>query len=363
MKPRLTLTRLIKSVDVDGISFARNEVRPEDVPHLCAWYWTLHRWEQKLAIVNLLQDQYHPSMEKVCLDALRAPGDGADWVALPKIISLGVVSEDHDNFALYYSDRAALRAAVDEVLARHGLEREPGAAPEPASPARDHGGEPPLIAAIMAGDETEALRLLGAGADPNVHRVIADQAALWWAASQGMTALVEALLARGAEVDAADRWHSTPLICAATSGHVEVMKRLLDAGADPIARISDGRTALNLSVRSGKPEPLALLLDAGADLDSPQPIFTPLAFACFEGTTAQVELLVSRGADVDRRITDGKFHNVTPLMLAANAGNPEMVQALLGGGADLGLVDDDGKTAADWAQGKRAEQIRELLLK
>lgn len=124
MNPRLTLKLLINSVDSERIELAREEVRPEDIPRLCNYYWQLERWDQKLALVELIQDHYHPSMDAVMLDVLQAPGDGTNRVDLPKIIALKMLSPDHDKFALYFSDRAALAAAIDEVLAARGLERD-----------------------------------------------------------------------------------------------------------------------------------------------------------------------------------------------------------------------------------------------
>jgi ankyrin repeat protein len=373
MEPRPELVQLVVTVDSEGIEAARGHVTTDDAAALSEWYWQLDGWPRKLALVELIQDQYHPAMDRVLLDALRAPGDGEDWVDIPKMIAVGVLDEDLDNFALYLNDRRSLSEAVDRLLARHGLEREvvvlPPAVPKPWETAPLHpnspnarvGGDPVLIRAIMDGRSSDALYLIDAGADPNCRRRTADQPALWWAAGQGMTDVVEALLSHGADVDACDQWGSTPLINAATGGRTDAVRILLAAGADPRARIYDDRTVLNLAIRGGKPEILELLLEAGANLQSPQPNFTPLALACFEGTTAMVELLVARGADVNRRITYGGYRNATPLMYAANAGKIKMVQVLLDGGADARSLDDDGQAAADYARGKRADRIREML--
>ena len=371
--PRPELERLVVTIDADGIEANRGALDPEDIPELTEFYWTLTGWPQKLALVELIQDHYHPSMDEVLLDALRAPGDGDDWVDIPKMICVGVLDEDLDNVAIYMHDRQALADAVDAVLAQHGKEREvqpmPRVLPKPwetaplhpESPNAKVGGDPVLIRAIMESRPDDAMFLIEAGANPNCRRRTADQPALWWAAGTGMARVVDALLDAGAEVDATDEWGSTALINAASSGKIEAARRLLAAGADPRAAISDGRTALVMAVRGGKTAILAALLDAGADLQSPQPNFTPLAFACFEGTTAMVELLVARGADVNRRITYQGYQNATPLMYAANAGKVKMVIVLLDGGADPALRDDEGNTAADYARGKRADKIRALL--
>jgi ankyrin repeat protein len=116
-----------------------------------------------------------------------------------------------------------------------------------------------------------------------------------------------------------------------------------------------------MAVRGLKADVLALLLDAGADLHSKQPTFTPLAFACFEGTAEQVELLLERGARTDVAIDYLGYRGTTPLMFAAQGGNVSMVRALLGAGADKNVKDASGRTASDYAKGKSAERIRALL--
>ncbi len=56
---------------------------------------------------------------------------------------------------------------------------------------------------------------------------------LYHAAGKGDVALIDALLARGAEVDRASDAGNTPLMLAAARGHREAVDRLLAAGAAP----------------------------------------------------------------------------------------------------------------------------------
>lgn len=392
-RPRAHFVKIITDVDYEGVQDARDMVRPEDVPQLTAWYATLTRWDQKLALVDLICDQSDPSMEAVLIDALRAPGRG-DWVELPKAFALGWLDEELDNFSGYYSDRDLLHRTVDAFLAKHGLrcEPQPLAEPKPAielptdivprlftalenalndevrhllaqgvDPSSTHGGDPAICRALMRGNPEGALLLLDAGANPNAARVTADQPALWWAASTGALEVVRALLAKGAKVDARDKWGSSPLTVACSSGHTDVVKQLLDAGADVHNQISDKRTVINLAVRGGKAEILGLLLDHGADLQSRQPNFTPLGFACFEGNAAQVKLLLDRGAKPDATSNGAGFSKATPLHIAARGGKVKMVQHLLDAGAKPTLRDGSGKTPAEVAKGRRADRIRELL--
>lgn len=392
-QPRPHFVAIVSDLDREAIEAARSLVTPEEVPALTAWYHTLERWDQKLALVDLICDQNHPSMEAVLLDALRAPGQG-DWVDLPKAFALGWLDDALDDFAGYYSDRALLHRTVDEFLAARGMRREPElrapAKPSPPLPGEPverlfvalaqakndevrrllaqgvlpdsvQNGDPALCWALMKDNAEGALLLVDAGANVNVARATADQPALWWAATSGAVAVTRALLARGASVDAKNKWGSTPLTVACTSGHTEVVRLLLEAGADVHNRISDGRTVINLAVRGGKAEILELLLDHGADLQSPQPAFPPLAFACFEGNAAQVKVLLDRGADPNARFTGTGFRNATALHVAARAGKVQMVQHLLAAGAKPLLSDYEGRKPADLAKGRRAERIRQLL--
>ena len=75
-----------------------------------------------------------------------------------------------------------------------------------------------------------------------------------------------------------------------------------------------------------------------------------------------IRVLISEGADVNARRTDGG----TPLMIAAgNSSTPEIVQLLLEKGAEVNVRDTDGKTplmfAARNTNGKSAE-IKQLLI-
>lgn len=385
--------RLILALDHEGIESARDRVTPADVPALCRWYFELEGWEQRCALVDLLVDQSSPELDAVCKDVLRAPGSG-DWVELPKAFALGWLAGRGDLFMAYYNDRGALQRAVDAKLQELGLP--PVVRPEPvamastslpddveqalwlaatsgrhadveallqrgASPNLARDGEPLSLAAMLAGHVRCALTLVRGGADPSARRVTAQQPLLWWAAGKGSAELVELLLRRGAAIEASDRWGTTALLQASSAGHAEVVACLLTAGANVHQRAYDGRTALSFSVRGGKPRVLSLLLDAGADLQSPQPTFTPLAAACFEGTTEMVELLLERGASPNALVDYMNYRGTTPLMFAAQKGVVAMVEALLRQGANKATRDRDGRTPADYASGRNAEQIRRLL--
>lgn len=87
----------------------------------------------------------------------------------------------------------------------------------------DRGQTAELLAALDAGGE---------GADAKA-RDRWGASLLYYAAGKGDLDLVEALLARGAEVERSNDAGNTPLMLAAARGHLDVVKRLLAAGAAP----------------------------------------------------------------------------------------------------------------------------------
>ena len=80
---------------------------------------------------------------------------------------------------------------------------------------------------------------------------------------KGHAAIVQAFLAKGADVNARDGGGGPALHWAVGGGRTEIVELLLDHGADVAARDSHGQTALDLAVKRDRTE-LAALLKAGA---------------------------------------------------------------------------------------------------
>ena len=75
---------------------------------------------------------------------------------------------------------------------------------------------------------------------------------------------MKALLARGATVDAKDEARGqTALMWAAAEGHAAVVQALLAAGADVQARLPSGFTPLLFAVREGRLDVVRVLLEGG----------------------------------------------------------------------------------------------------
>ena len=104
-----------------------------------------------------------------------------------------------------------------------------------------------------------AKKLLAAKADVNA-RDDEDYSALHGAALRGNKALVEVLLAHGADVNARDKTYlATPLHLAVRAGHAGAAEALLAANADTQAKDKYGRTPLAYAESAGK-EDIAKML-------------------------------------------------------------------------------------------------------
>ncbi|MDY6985652.1 MAG: ankyrin repeat domain-containing protein [Candidatus Thermoplasmatota archaeon] len=137
---------------------------------------------------------------------------------------------------------------------------------------------------------------------------------LMLAAAKGDVRRVRDLIAKGADVNARNKWGATALMYAVNhSGSVEVAKILIENGADVNARDNNGETAL---------------IDATD-----------------RGNREMVKLLLESGADVNARTNDG----VTALTYATARRNRDLVRLLLENGADVDIKDEKGDTALDYA--------------
>jgi ankyrin len=184
---------------------------------------------------------------------------------------------------------------------------------------------------------------------------------------RGDWAAVNAVIARGANVNAPTRYGVTPLGLAALNGDTAMIRRLLDAGADPNAATPGGETALMTAARVGRVDAVALLLDRGASVNAktaPREQ-TALVWAVTENHPAVVRLLVARGASVNARtaltMPRGEYvpgrigftagpglvrqralptpeGGMAPLLFAVRDGNRDMMRLLLDLGADIELT-------------------------
>ena len=145
-------------------------------------------------------------------------------------------------------------------------------------------------------------------------------------------AKLQTLLARSADVNAAQADGTTALHWAAYHGDPFAAKKLLAAHANPAAVTDTGMTPLALACESGNAAVVELLLDGGADANQTLSNGeTPLMMAARTGTVAVLKELLTHGAKIEAR---ERLRGTTALMWAAANGNPDAVRLLTSMGAD-----------------------------
>lgn len=112
----------------------------------------------------------------------------------------------------------------------------------------------------------------------------------------------------------------------------------------------------------GRLEALGAILDADpsqANALSPDG-FTPLHLACFAGGPAITQLLVERGADLER-ISEAEIAQVRPLGTAAFSRDRASAKIVLDAGADPDGVGAGGSTPIQTAQANGDDEMIRLL--
>lgn len=211
---------------------------------------------------------------------------------------------------------------------------EAGADPNRALPF----GETPLMTAARAGNADVVARLLAKGAVVDAatgEGAYGAQTALMWAVAQKHPAVVEVLLAHGANVNARSSTFTetvktistyanyglqcvprdecyitevqsggfTPLLFAARVGDLASARLLVAAGADVNEAAADGAAALAVAALSGHGAVGAFLLEHGADPNAARGGYAALHAAILHRDALLAEALLSAGADPNARVS------------------------------------------------------------
>jgi uncharacterized protein len=217
----------------------------------------------------------------------------------------------------------------------------------------------PLIDAVKRQDSVAVNALLDRGADVNATE--GDGAtALHWAAQLDDLARVELLLEAGAAPGATNRFGVSPVELAANNGNADVIARLLAAGADPNVRSREGQTPLMSAALNGRPGAIDALLARGAEVDATESYRgqTALMLAAGEGNVEAVGALIAAGANVTARSKSG----FTPLLFAVRNAQLETVRLLLEHGANVDDVAADGTSALNVAIVNAFYEVASVLL-
>ncbi|KAK1708404.1 hypothetical protein CaCOL14_005156 [Colletotrichum acutatum] len=165
---------------------------------------------------------------------------------------------------------------------------------------------------------------------------------LWWAATNGMADVIQALIDAGANPDQDETGSGRkPLHEAASKNHPEVIKVLLSAGVNPLtektrenpgrrcgnAPRSIGHTPLMYACRNGHLEALEAFLPF---LKDKEPLHRALAWSAGSGRHDLVRRILQHPeVDINRKVRGG-----TPLFMASQSAHIKTMELLLNEGAD-----------------------------
>lgn len=209
-------------------------------------------------------------------------------------------------------------------------------------------GLTPLLVATVRGHTALAIRLLEQGADPNAGGN--GYTPLHWAAGSWHTELTGSL--RGIATERDDEWRS---LNGVRSGRLALVEALLAHGADPDARLVAHPPQFGFASQRFR---VSLV---GA---------TPFLLAAMDGSVAVMRALAAAGADL-HLATDQR---TTPLMTASGLGrvpaetrvterqSVDAVRFLLERGADVNAANADGRTALHGAAHVRSDALVQMLV-
>ena len=134
------------------------------------------------------------------------------------------------------------------------------------------------------------------------------------------------------------------------------IQQLIQNSPDLINAERGDAAPLYAAAGKGQLRVAVFLLDQGANIEGVDR-HVPLLAAARNGNRAMVELLLSRGADVNSKEVTGQ----TPLHIAANKGFQAVVEVLLANKVDVNAQDDSGNTPLHLAAGGRVKIIQMFL--
>ena len=203
-------------------------------------------------------------------------------------------------------------------------------------------GPSSVVDAAMQGNRDAVRALLKDGADVNTAQGDG-MTALHYAALKHDVELAKMLLYAGANVKATTRIGGyTPLLIASRDGDAPMVDALLAGGADPNAATTSGTTSLMFAAASGRVDAVKILVAKGATVNAKEPVKgeTALTFAAANGRADVIRELTAHGADVN---VTTKVRDLSELakeeMLA--------LAALRGGGGQQGRSNTPAPRAGD----------------
>lgn len=265
--------------------------------------------------------------------------------ALCFLIPTGLAAPDAD---LHHAAQAGNLTELRQLLSR---------APERIQTV-DAAGETALFAAVRARQPHAVELLLSYGADPRFKNkagatplhVDAADGNRSPEARQARRTIAELLLKAGAEVNAADAEGMTPLLVALARQREELLDLLTAAGADVTLKDQRGRAALHYAAQGNLPAMIDRLAEMKVDVNAADDTGnTALHMAAMRMRPVVIESLLSRGANVNAVNPQGEsaLHVLVSAPRRETTGEQpliELAELLITAGADVNLRASDGKT-------------------
>jgi len=216
-----------------------------------------------------------------------------------------------------------------------------------------------LISAVKKQDARAVRTLLARHADVNAAEPDGFTA-LHWAAQRNNFEITGFLIDAGAKPAIASRYKITPLSLACTNGNAALIERLLRAGVDANSTSEEGQTALMTASLAGNADAVKMLLAHGAKVNAAEPLQsqTALMWAASEGRTAAAGMLIEFGAEVKAKSKGG----FTPFLFAVRNGHLDTAKLLLDHGANVNDVAPDGTSALNMAVVNAYFELAALLV-
>ena len=244
---------------------------------------------------------------------------------------------------------------------------------------RDKQQATPLHFASSIGHSEIALALLDHGADVNaldaggqtpLHRVSLKYRSRYEDSESNCHHLAQLMLERGADVNARNKNQESPLHFASFMSNLETARVLLDHGANIHIKNTQGQTPLHIVSQGdedyrSEPALVDLLLSRGADVnarDNDQA--TPFLLASFRLKLKIVEKLLQNGADVNAMNIHGQnaLHLVSQTRLYDDKSGKKLGRLLLVGRVDMNGRDNEGRIPLHMAGFYGHVGIAEILL-
>ncbi|KAJ5902932.1 hypothetical protein N7495_003460 [Penicillium taxi] len=179
------------------------------------------------------------------------------------------------------------------------------------------------------------------------------------ASTVGEQEIVEFLIEKGANIEAADVDGKTPLHNASISGFQNIVGFLIEKGANIEAIDKNGETPLHKASTLGKQKVVEFLIENGANIEAADVDGkTSLHNASISGFQDIVEFLIENGANIEAADVNGK----TPLHKASTLGKQKVVEFLIEKGANIEATDKHGDKPLHKASILSEQNIVEFLI-